>query len=94
MELVQIHSIIKIIFLTVISMTTSLGSGYANIYTFGLNSDGKSYTSVNGTTPTVKEIGSNSYWKTSPTTNMIFSELFRGGGTNLGAKSKNDDSLQ
>ena len=25
---------------------------------------------------------------TSPTTNMIFSELFRGGGTNLGAKVK------
>ena len=69
------------------AMTTALGSGYAT-YAFGANSDGHSYTSVNGAPATVKDPGSNSYWATSPTTNMVFSELFRGGGTNLGAKVK------
>ena len=63
MELIKIHSIIKIIFLMLgTKMTTSLGSGYG-IYALEKNSDGKSYTSVNGATPTVKEPGSNSYWK-------------------------------
>lgn len=69
------------------AMTTSLGSGYAT-YAFGANSDGKSYTSVNGAPATVKEPGSNSYWATSPTTNMVFSEIFTGAGSYLAAKVK------
>ena len=85
MELLQIHSIIKIIYLIPVHDDHIIRKWIRQHIHLGANSDGKSYTSVNGVPTTVKEPGSNSYWATSPTTNMVFSELFRGGGTNLGS---------
>ena len=69
------------------AMTTPLGNGYA-AYAFGTTDNGRSFTSLNGSTRTIKNPGSNSYWATSPTTNMVFSELFRGGGTAFSANVK------
>ena len=71
----------------VLAMTTSLGSGYAT-YAFGVKFRRTFLYIRQWCHATVKDPGSNSYWATSPTTNMVFSELFRGGGTNLGAKVK------
>lgn len=69
------------------AMTTSMGSGYAT-YAFGANSDGRSYTSVNGAPATVKNPGSESYWATTPTTPMVFDDLFRGASSYFAAKVK------
>ena len=69
------------------AMTTNIGSGYAS-YAFGTTSNGYSFTSVNGAAKTIKNPGSNSYWATTPTTNMVFSDLFRGAGSYLAANVK------
>ena len=69
------------------AMTTNMGSGYVS-YAFGTTSNGYSFTSVNGADKTIKNPGSNSYWATSPTTPMVFDELFRGAGTSLAANVK------
>lgn len=69
------------------AMTTNLGAGYA-AYAFGTTSNGRSFTSVNGAARTIKNPGSNSFWATTPTTNMVFDEIFRGAGTNLAANVK------
>lgn len=70
------------------AMTTAMSpTGYSS-YAFGTNSSGNSYTSVNGANATVKNPGSNSNWATTPTTPMVFDELFTGAGSYLAANVK------
>ena len=62
-------------------------TGYSS-FAFGTNSNGRTLTSVNGANATIKNPGSNSYWATTPTTPMVFNELFRGAGTAIAANVK------
>jgi len=61
--------------------------GYSS-YAFGTSTNGRTSTSVNGANATIKDPGSNSYWATTPTTPMVFNELFRGAGTAIAANVK------
>ena len=61
--------------------------GYSS-YAFGTSANGRTSTSVNGANATIKNPGSNSYWATTPTTPMVFNELFRGAGTAIAANVK------
>ena len=62
-------------------------TGYSS-YAFGTSANGRTSTSVNGATATVRNPGSNSYWATTPTTPMVFDELFKGAGTAFAANVK------
>ena len=62
-------------------------TGYSS-YAFGTAANGRTSTSVNGANATIKNPGSNSYWATTPTTPMVFNELFRGAGTAIAANVK------
>ena len=62
-------------------------TGYSS-YAFGTSANGRTSTSVNGANATVRNPGSNSYWATTPTTPMVFNELFRGAGTAIAANVK------
>ena len=68
---------------------TSLMSstGYSS-YAFGTDASGRTSTSVNGVNATIKDPGSNSYWATTPTTPMVFDELFTGASSFLTANVK------
>ena len=52
-------------------------TGYSS-YAFGTAVNGRTSTSVNGVSKDIKDPGSNSYWATTPTTPMVFDELFAG----------------
>ena len=52
-------------------------TGYSSCI-FGTAKNGRTSTSVNGVSKDIKDPGSNSYWKTTPTTPMVFDELFAG----------------
>ena len=57
---------------------TSMNSGQFTCFAFGTTSDGYSFSSVNGAAKGITNPGSNSFWGSSPTTNMVFDQLFRG----------------
>ena len=67
--------------------STMASTGYSS-YAFGTSANGRTSTSVNGANATIKDPGSNSYWATTPTTPMVFDELFTGAGSYLGANVK------
>ena len=62
-------------------------TGYSS-YAFGTSANGRTSTSVNGANATVRNPGSNSYWATTPTTPMVFDDLFRGASSYFAAKVK------
>lgn len=62
-------------------------TGYS-AFAFGTSSNGRTSTSVNGANATIKNPGSNSYWATTPTTPMVFDELFTGAGSYIAANVK------
>lgn len=62
-------------------------TGYSS-YAFGTATNGRTSTSVNGANATVRNPGSNSYWATTPTTPMVFDEIFTGAGSYLSANVK------
>jgi len=67
--------------------STMASMGYSS-YAFGTSANGRTSTSVNGANATVRNPGSNSYWATTPTTPMVFDELFTGAGSFLAANVK------
>jgi len=62
-------------------------TGYSS-YAFGTSANGRTSTSVNGANATIKDPGSNSYWATTPTTPMVFDELFFGASSYFAANVK------
>ena len=66
----------------------SMASTGYSVFAFGTTSDGKTCTSVNGAARTIKEPGSNSYWATAPTADMVFNSLFTGAGNYLSSNVK------
>ena len=63
-------------------------TGYSS-YAFGTAANGRTSTSVNGVSADIKDPGSNSYWATTPTTPMVFDELFAGSVSFFWSKCKN-----
>jgi len=67
---------------------SSMSSTGYSAYAFGTAANGRTSTSVNGANATVRNPGSNSYWATTPTTPMVFDEIFTGAGSYLAANVK------
>lgn len=70
------------------SVTAAMSSTGYSSFGFGTSANGRSLTSVNGANASIKDPGSNSDWSTTPTTPLVFNNLFRGTSTGFSANVK------